>query len=148
MAQVISPKTNLGNSRPTPNEKTNVLFIAVDDLRTELGCYGAPQVISPNMDELAESGVVFEHAYCQSAVCCPSRTSLLTGTRPDTNRVWDLSTHFRGTVPDAVTLPQQFKANGYQASSRRQLLSQKDEPGYLAGIAKFAVCCNHVPLPY
>jgi arylsulfatase A-like enzyme len=96
-------------------EKPNVLFIAVDDLRPELGCYGNQRVKSPNIDRLARRGVVFNRAYCQQAVCSPSRTSLLTGLRPDATRVYDLETHFRDTVPDVVTLPQQFKAHGYHA---------------------------------
>jgi arylsulfatase A-like enzyme len=95
----------------------NILFIAVDDLRPELGCYGAPLVISPNIDRLAAEGVLFERAYCQSAVCNPSRTSVLTGLRPNTHGVHDLWTHFRHTVPDAVTLPQHFKANGYHTAA-------------------------------
>lgn len=93
--------------------KPNILFIAVDDLRPELGCYGNEDIKSPNIDRLADNGIVFNSAFCQSAVCNPSRASLLTGLRPDNNRVWDLWTDFRTTVPDAVTLPQYFKQNGY-----------------------------------
>ena len=66
--------------------RKNVLFIAVDDLRPELGCYGHPYIQSPHMDDLARSGMVFKNAYCQQAVCAPSRTSLLTGLRPDSTR--------------------------------------------------------------
>ncbi|NBX06467.1 MAG: iduronate sulfatase, partial [Betaproteobacteria bacterium] len=69
--------------------------MAVDDLRPEFGAYGANYVKSPNLDRLAKAGVTFHRAYCQQAVCSPTRSSLLTGTRPDTTRVWDLVTHFR-----------------------------------------------------
>src|SRR3954447_7744948 len=86
----------------------NVLFIAVDDLRPELGCYGNSIVKTPNIDRIARAGMVFNRAYCQQAVCSPSRTSLLTGTRPDTAKVWDLQTHFRKALPEIVTLPQLF----------------------------------------
>ncbi|MEI8291189.1 MAG: sulfatase [Verrucomicrobiota bacterium] len=94
-------------------KKPNVLFIAVDDLRPELGCYGKDYIKSPNIDGLAKSGMVFNRAYCQQAVCSPSRTAVMTGTRPDTSKVWDLVTHFREALPEVVTLGQHFKQNGY-----------------------------------
>lgn len=93
--------------------RLNVLFIAVDDLRPELGCYGMDYIKSPNIDRLARAGLVFERAYCQQAVCSPSRSSLMTGARPDTTKVWDLATHFRKALPDVVTLGQHFKNHGY-----------------------------------
>lgn len=96
-------------------DRPNVLFIAVDDLRVELNCYGQHYVHSPNVDRLAEQGTLFTRAYCQQTVCNPSRASLLTGLRPDTLHVWDLPTHFRTQRPDAVTLPQCFMQHGYFA---------------------------------
>ena len=103
----------VGVAADTAPQKPNVLFIVVDDLRPELGCYGKDYIKSPNIDGLAKSGMVFNRAYCQQAVCSPSRSSVMTGTRPDTTKVWDLVTHFRDALPDVVTLGQQFKANGY-----------------------------------
>jgi iduronate 2-sulfatase len=93
--------------------KLNVLFIAADDLRSDLTCYGHPLVKTPNIDRLAQRGLVFNRAYCQQAVCNPSRASLLTGRRLDSLRIWDLPTHFRTRTPEIVTLPQHFKNNGY-----------------------------------
>ncbi len=98
-------------------QQRNVLFIPVDDLRPELGCYGAEHVVSPNIDRLASGGIVLRQAHCQSAVCNPSRASLLTGLRPDSTRVWDLQTDLRTVLPDVVTLPQYFRKSGYHTAS-------------------------------
>ncbi len=106
----------------------NVLFIAIDDLRPTLGCYGDEVVISTNFDRLAESGTRFDRAYCQLAVCCPSRLSLLSGMRPDTIEVWDLGTHFRDARPDLVSLPQHFKNNGYYTRSIGKILHGGGRP--------------------
>ena len=100
-----------------PGRRPNVLFIAVDDLRPALGCYGDGAAISPNIDALAVRGTLFRRAYCQQAVCSPSRNTVLTGRRPDTARIYDLPTNFRTTLPNVVTLPQHFKQHGYHAES-------------------------------
>lgn len=98
-------------------EKPNVLFIAVDDLRAELGCYGSKLAKSPNIDRLAASGVRFDRAYCQQAICGPSRASVMTGLRPDASQIHGNHTHFRTMHPDIVTLPQHFKNHGYHTRS-------------------------------
>lgn len=92
--------------------RPNVLFIMADDYRPELGNYGS-RALTPHLDRLAQRAVSFERAYCQQAVCNPSRSSMLTGLRPDTLRVWNNSTHFRELNPDVTTLPLHFKENGY-----------------------------------
>lgn len=97
-----------------PNqEKLNVLFIAVDDLRPNIASYGDKYAYTPNIDKIAKDGMIFTRAYCQQAVSNPSRASLLTGLRPDENGVTNLEIHFRDKVPNVVTLPQIFKNNGY-----------------------------------
>jgi choline-sulfatase len=95
--------------------RLNVLFIAVDDLRPEMAASGSDLVKTPNLDRIAARGTTFERAYCQQAVCSPSRSSLMTGRRPDATRVWDLETHFRKALPDAMTVAQYFKNNGYHS---------------------------------
>jgi arylsulfatase A-like enzyme len=101
----------------TTTASPNILFVAVDDLRCQLGCYGMPHVISPNIDALAADGLVLERAYCQQAICAPSRASVLTGCRPDTTTIYDLNTPVRSVMPDVVTLPEFFKTNGYETIS-------------------------------
>ncbi|QZT37898.1 sulfatase [Halosquirtibacter xylanolyticus] len=94
-------------------EKKNVLFIAVDDLKPILGCYGNSFIKTPNIDRLGKRGVVFTNNHCQQAVCAPSRSSLLCGLKPNHTKVWDLKTKIRDMNPNAVTIPQYFKSKGY-----------------------------------
>ncbi len=97
--------------------KPNVLLVCVDDLKPLLGCYGDKTVRSPNIDRLAKRGVSFDRAFCNQAVCAPSRNSLMTGVRPTTLGIYDLGTNFRLASSNAVTLSQYFIQHGYRAEA-------------------------------
>ena len=97
--------------------RPNVLLICVDDLKPLLGCYGDTRVKSPNIDRLAARGVLFEKAYCNQAVCAPSRNALMTGLRSTTLGIYDLPTNFRHAAPEAVTLAQYFKQHGWRTEA-------------------------------
>ena len=107
--------------------RPNVLFIAIDDLRPALGCYGDPLAKSPNIDQFAKSARRFSRAYVQQAVCGPSRTSLLTGMLPDHTQVWHNRNRFRETHPNHVTLPQLFKQNGYRTLGLGKIFSGNEK---------------------
>ncbi len=96
------------------NDKPNILFIAIDDLRPELGCYGSKVAVSPHMDALAKEGLLFNRAYCQQAICRPSRASLMTGARPSTTGLYHNYVSLRELQPDIITLPQHLIRHGYE----------------------------------
>jgi arylsulfatase A-like enzyme len=113
-------------------QKPNILFISIDDLKPLMGAYGVSNVKTPNMDQLAASGLTFTNCHCQMTLCLPSRTSLMTGLRPDTTQVITLQTPFRQTIPDAWTLPQHFKSHGYwtQAIGKIYRTREDDPPAW------------------
>jgi iduronate 2-sulfatase len=112
----VNPITTISKSSETSNatKKMNVLFIAVDDLKPNIGSFGFKEIKTPNIDKLSEVSTVFTNNQCQQAVCGPSRASLLTGVRPDKTQVWDLKTVIRDKNPNIIMLPQFFRQNGYQ----------------------------------
>jgi iduronate 2-sulfatase len=127
----MAPSLGLGATRGTA-EPLNVLFIAIDDMRPILGAYGDRVVKSPNMDRLAAEGLLFNRAYCMVAICHPSRAALLTGRRPTTSGIYDFSPEIRKAMPNVITLPQHFKANGYYTQSLGKIFHNPNEndPGW------------------
>ena len=113
MLGVVSVACGTTQVSANPDKKFNVLFITIDDLRPQLGCYGFNHVKSPNIDKVASNGLIFKRAYCQFALSSPSRTSIFTGLNPDVTGITGNGTRFRDTIPNIVTLPQLFKQNGY-----------------------------------
>ena len=107
--------------------KRNVLFVAIDDLRPELGCFGGKEVLSPHIDKLAAAGMIFTRAYCQVPVCGASRASLMTGLRPTKKRFLSFDSYAERDAPGAMTLPEEFKRNGYHCLSNGKVFHHKDD---------------------
>jgi len=97
-------------------DSPNVLFIGVDDLRPELGCYGSSIAVTPNLDQLASGGLLFNRAYCQQAICRPSRASLMTGMRPESTGLFHNYVSLRDLQPDILTLPEHLIRHGYETA--------------------------------
>jgi len=123
-------KTKKNNKNKKPR---NILFIAVDDLKPTIGCYGDSMAITPHIDKLAGSGITFMQNYCQQAVCAPSRASLLTGRYPDQLQVWDLQTVIRDKNPGIITLPQYFRINGYLTAATGKIFDPRSLEGSWGG---------------
>jgi arylsulfatase A-like enzyme len=126
-ASIMCQMSAAAASRSSQRRKKNVLFIAVDDLRPQLGCYGKKHIISPNIDRLAARGLLFESTYCQQAVCGPTRASLLSGVRPDTSEIYGNRTPVRKAMPNVTTLPEHFKNNGYETASIGKIYHFSDD---------------------
>jgi iduronate 2-sulfatase len=112
---------NAGKKRP------NVLFIAVDDLRPQLGCYGHKQMLSPNIDRLGDEGVIFLRSYCQVPVCGASRASLMTGVRPTANRFLGYDTWAQKDLPGALSVAKHFRNNGYHTISNGKIFHHRTD---------------------
>lgn len=116
-----------GLNNADAQDKKNVLFIIVDDLRPELNCYGASHMHTPNIDKMASDGTLFTQSYCNIPVSGASRASLLTGLRPTQERWWDVHASIDTETPEAVTLPKYFKENGYTTVSNSKVMHDKKE---------------------
>jgi len=106
-----------GSIAQVDQKQKNILFIAVDDLKPLINAYGENQMITPNFDRLIKSGVMFENAEVQQAVCGPSRASVMTGTYPDRTKVWDLHTDFRESSPTLISMPEYLISQGYNTTA-------------------------------
>lgn len=111
----------------TLEKKPNILLLYMDDLRPELATFGATEIISPNIDAFAESSMKFTNAYCNVPVCGASRASMLTGMLPTKNRFLNYDTFVEKETPNAITLPQLFKNNGYTTISNGKIYHHLDD---------------------
>jgi iduronate 2-sulfatase len=116
-----------GQENRTGRKRPNVLFIAVDDLRPQLGCYEHKKMISPNIDRLSSDGVTFLRSYCQVPVCGASRASLLTGVRPTKDRFLGYDTWAEKDLPGALSIAKHFKLNGYHTISNGKVFHHKND---------------------
>jgi iduronate 2-sulfatase len=98
-------------------DRPNVLLLLVDDLKPALGCYGDPHAHTPNIDQLATRSMRFDRAFCNQAVCAPSRFTLMLGAHSTVTGLYGLGSRVRQKLPDAVTMPQYFAAHGYRTES-------------------------------
>ena len=143
--EFLAASSLLPRSEAHFQKNKNVLFLAVDDLRPELGCYGHDLIKSPNIDMLASRSMLFERAYCQVAVCSPSRASLMTGRRPDTNHVWKIAANeYWRNYTNATSIPQYFKENGFISIGMGKLY----HPGAPSGDDDSAYSWSPEGLPY
>ena len=131
--------SNLSAQKQDKPQKKNVLFIAIDDMKPLLGCYGDPIAQTPNMDRLAAKGTLFTLAYCQQAVSGPTRASLLTGLRPDHTKMWDMTERFRTVNPDAVTIPQYFRQNRYETAGIGKIFDQSQVSGKTNDVLSWSI---------
>ncbi|MBE0540273.1 MAG: sulfatase [Verrucomicrobia bacterium] len=119
---ILGATLGLTTSLAAAQARPNVLLLCVDDLKPAIGCYGDALVKTPNLDRLAARGMRFDMAYCNQAVCAPSRNNLMLGTRSTTLGIYDLGTNFRRAIPDAVTLSQYFMRHGWRAEGIGKIL--------------------------
>ena len=128
-AATLLPTACVAQPKVATKKRPNVLFIIVDDLRPQLGCYGHSQMKTPHIDRLAQQGILFERNYCQQGLCAPSRASMMAGVRPDTTGITALKTPLVSVRPDLVTLPQTLKNSGYTTISLGKVYHHvKDDP--------------------
>lgn len=125
--QLINFSCNNGGRSKNEKKNLNVLFIAVDDLRPQLGIYDQSQMITPSLDELGRDGLVFTRAYCSVPVCGASRASLLTGLRPTPTRFVNYLTKKDIDAPNVPSLPMWFKEHGYTTLARGKIYHHKDD---------------------
>jgi len=126
-AALTFPASCIPNLKSGIQSKPNILFVAIDDLRPQLNCYGHQQMISPNIDRLASKGTIFERAYCQVPVCGASRASLLTGIRPTKTRFVDYKTQADTDVENVMSLPAYLKSTGYNTISNGKVFHHIDD---------------------